>query len=104
MATHTSLAGSEVRVRLGAVQIGGSLSLSFTNRSDADTKQVTDHYLAVQSSFAAFDLPADVFAGMASWAHVTPTAFKWRYLGAPSVEYVAPGVSTVKVSLQSVPD
>jgi hypothetical protein len=100
--SFTSLSGYEARVLLGPLAIGGSIGLQFTNLLEADVLQITGHYETAKGSYEVFDLPASVFAGMANGSSVTPATAKWRYGGPPSVDWVAPGIASVNVSLVQV--
>ena len=102
VATFSSLSGVESRVLLGAAAVGSSLQLSFENRTEADAQQVTDHFAAANGMYEVFDLPAEAFAGMASFGHVKPSAFKWRYQDVPAVTYQMPNVVSVVVKLVAV--
>jgi hypothetical protein len=103
MTAFQSLSGYEVRVLHGSSPIGGSLSLAFDNLLEGDLKAVTDHFAACRGSYDLFDLPVTAWAGLASYAHITPAGFKWRYQAAPQVTYVAPGVGNVSLTLLAVP-
>lgn len=102
VATFSSLSGAESRVLLGATAVGSSLRLSFDNRTEADAQQITDHFAVALGMYEVFDLPAEVFAGMAGFAHIKPSAFKWRYKGTPAVTYQMPNVVSVVVDLVAV--
>ena len=101
--SYSSLSGYEVRVQHGSLAIGSSLSLSFSNLTEAVGKQITDHYATAQGSFETFALPAEVFAGMSGYDYITPAGTTWRYAGPPSVSYVAPGIQSVSVELLAIP-
>lgn len=103
MSALASMAGYEVRVRHGNTAVGQQLALSFSNLLDVEGRQITDHYALAQGSFEVFDLPPEVFAGMASYGHVKPADSKWRYASPPNVEYQAPGIQSVSVNLVAVP-
>jgi len=64
--------------------------------------QITGHYQGQRGGFDAFALPAEVFAGMANYASVTPAGQVWRYAAAPQIEWHSPGVATVSVELTAV--
>jgi hypothetical protein len=98
------LSGYEVRVLHGSVATGQQLSLAFSNLLDAEGQQITDHYAIARGGFEVFDLPAEVFAGMASYGHIKPAGSKWRYASPPSVTYEAPGIQSVSVNLMAVPE
>lgn len=103
MTAFTSLAGAEVRVLHGSTPIGTQLQLTFSNLLEATANQITDHYLLARGTFELFDLPAAVYAGMSSYSNIKPAGSLWRYASAPSVDFVAPGVQNVTVSLLAVP-
>jgi hypothetical protein len=98
-----SSSGYEVRVLQGAASVGQQLSLVFSNLLEAKGKEITDHYEAMRGTFGLFDLPAEVYGGMASYGHIKPSASSWRYAGPPSVTYVARGIVSVSVELVAVP-
>jgi hypothetical protein len=100
--TFTTLSGHEVRTSHTSKLIGASLSLSFNNIQEATLKLILDHYNAARSTFETFTLSAQVCAGMTN-DYLTPAGQQWKYDGAPSVEFVAPGVASVSVSLTAVP-
>lgn len=102
--SFTALSGYEARVLLGPNPIGASLSLGFQNLTEAVFLQITNHYATAKGTYEIFDLPADVFAGMASYSGVTPSGYKWRYSGPPSIEWTAPGIGNASVSLLAVRD
>ena len=103
MTAFQSLSGYEVRVLHGSSPVGGRLSLGFGNLLEVDLKAVTDHFATCRGTYDLFDLPVEVWAGLASYAHITPAGFKWRYQGAPQVTYVSPGIGGVSLTLLAVP-
>jgi len=103
MTAFTSLAGAEVRVLHGSTPIGTQLQLSFSNLQEATANLITAHYLLARGTFELFDLPSAVYGGMSGYSNIKPAGSLWRYSGAPSVEYVSPGVQNVSVSLTAVP-
>lgn len=98
----TALSGYEARILLGPNPIGASLGLSFQNLTESVFLQITDHYAVAKGTYEVFDLPAEVFAGMTSYAGVTPSEYKWRYAAPPSIDWVAPGIGNASVSLVAV--
>lgn len=97
-----TLSGYQVRTSHSDKLIGGRLNLVFNNLREAVAKQIITHYQAQQSTFELFTLSASVWAGMDS-DYMTPVGQQWRYAGAPTMEFVAPGIASVSVSLDSVP-
>lgn len=100
--SFTALSGYEARVLLGSNPINAKLQLDFRNRMEAVLLQITAHYALAKGVYEVFDLPADVLAGMGNYGSVTPSGFKWRYAGPPSVDWVAPGIGNASVSLLAV--
>jgi hypothetical protein len=100
--SFTALSGYEARVLLGPNPIGATLSLGFQNLTEAVFLQISAHYATAQGTYETFDLPVDAFAGITSYSGITPTGYKWRYSAPPSVEWVAPGIGNVSVSLLAV--
>lgn len=100
--TFTALSGYEARVLLGPKPIGAILTLGFQNLIETQFLQITSHYATASGTYEVFDLPASIFAGMTNYAGVTPTGYKWRYSAPPTVEWVAPGIGTVAVTLTAV--
>lgn len=103
MTAFTSLAGAEVRVLHGSTPINVGLQLNFSNLQETTANLITAHYLLARGTFELFDLPAAVYGGMAGYSNIKPSGSLWRYAGAPSVDYVSPGVQNVSVDLVAVP-
>jgi hypothetical protein len=100
--TFVSTSGYEARVLLGPHPVGGTLTLGFDNLSEEQFFQITSHYATARSNYETFALPAEVFAGIANASSLTPVGFSWRYMEPPGVEWVAPGIASVRLSLQAV--
>lgn len=100
--SFTALSGYEARVLLGPNPIGATLSLGFQNLTEAVFLQIISHYATAKGTYEVFDLPADAFAGMTSYSGVTPSGYKWRYSGPPTIDWVAPGIGNASVSLLAV--
>lgn len=100
--SFTALSGYESRVLLGPNPIGATLSLGFQNLTEAVFLEITSHYAVAKGIYEVFDLPADIFAGMTSYNGVTPSGYKWRYSGPPTIDWVAPGIGNASVSLLAV--
>ena len=100
--TFSSLSGHEQRILLGPEPVGTSLTLAFSNLTEQVLLQITDHYRLAKGTFETFDLPSAIFAGMTNYGGVTPDNQSWRYAGSPQVDWVAPGIGNVSVSLIAV--
>jgi len=94
--------GIEVRFVHGTRVVGQRLTLVFENVTDAVGKSITDHYADNGTTYGIFALPADVFAGMSSYAHVNEATNSWRYAAPPQVSYITAGYQTVNVELLGV--
>ena len=99
---YQTLDGIEVRFIHGSRTTGQRLTLNFENVTDAVGKSITDHYASNGTTYGVFDLPADVFAGMTSYAHTNEATNKWRYASPPQVTYTVPGYQSVSVELLGV--
>ena len=102
MKSFNTFSGYEARVLLGPNPIGTSLALGFSNLLEDQLLQITEHHIVAKGSFEIFDLPETVLAGMTNYWKVTPLCFQWRYAGPPSIDWVAPGIGNVSVSLLAV--
>jgi hypothetical protein len=89
---------------LGTKPVGALLRLSFVNLTDAAAQSITDHFALARGAYEIFDLPAEVFAGMTSYGYMTPAGAKWRYTSTPTLDWSAPDVVGVSVSLMAVYD
>ena len=100
--SFSSIGGYEIRFLHADRAFGQRLSLGFVNVTNAVGKSITDHYITVMTTFESFDVPAEVYAGMATYAHMLPTGNAWRYVGPPSVIYGVPGYQSLSVELIGV--
>ena len=102
ISTFVSMGGTETRVLHADRATNQSMTLAFSNVSEAVAKQVTDHYEGQMGSFMTFALPSGVMAGWSNGADAKPAANGWRYAGPPQLDFVAPGIVQVSVSLVGV--
>tara|TARA_R110000772_G_scaffold118560_1_gene224200 strand:- start:42 stop:410 length:369 start_codon:yes stop_codon:yes gene_type:complete len=101
VARFTSASGAQNRVLLGASAVAAFLELSFAFFTEAEAKQILDHYAGEKGGYTGFALSANLSADLATIT-LTPSGNTWIYDEAPSVEYVADNVYNVTVSLVSV--
>jgi len=99
---YQSLDGIEIRFIHGSRVTGQRLTLVFENVTDTVGKSITDHYADNGTTFGIFDLPAEVYAGMTSYAHINSATNAWRYFSPPQVSFLTPGFQTVSVELLGV--
>lgn len=97
-----SIDGIEIRFVHGNRTTGQRLTLVFENVTEAVGKSITDHYADNGTTYGTFNLPADVFAGMTSYAYTNEATNAWRYSAPPQVSYITPGYQTVSVELLGV--
>ena len=97
--TFNALSGKETRVILGDTPFSHGLALTFSNILEPVMQQILTHFRGQQGTALAFELPAAVYAGWPNYAAEIPLTQKWRYGGPPEVEFVAPGIMNVSVSL-----
>ena len=84
-ASQTSLSGLVTGFRRGNRRDGQTLSLSFTNLTEAQVDEIKAHYIDRQGTFDIFFLSAEVWSG-----YITPPVpllsdYAWRYAGTPTV-------------------
>ena len=99
MNAFTSVSGKETRVILGDSATGAQLTLAFNNILEAVAQRILDHYRTQLGVALQFELAPEVYAGWTEYVNEFPTGQKWRYSGPPEVEFVAPGIMSVSVSL-----
>lgn len=97
-----TLSGYQVSTSHSDKLVGGKLNLVFSNLLEDTARQIISHYEAQLGTFDRFDLSSGVWAGAAG-NYFTPAGQKWRYSGPPTVQYVAPGIASVSVSLEAIP-
>lgn len=95
--SFTAASGVETRMMYGAQAYGQSLTLNYSNITEADARLFDDHFLSTRGSFTAFPLPPQTYAGMAQPFNSSNTT--WRYGGPPEIESVQPNRHNVSVSL-----
>lgn len=96
-----TLGGYDVRVLHGNREVGARLSLQFRNVLEADGLAIMTHFRTQQGSHQSFSLPSNVWAGGTEGV-ATPAGQSWVYDGAPTLDWVRPGICTVSCSLRSV--
>ncbi len=112
-----SLDGTKTHIRYGNKRVNATLSLGFSNITDAEAASILDNYEEVNSVWDYVEFNFEAFAGALggvdrigpSWHNfalskyireennktVRPSGLKWRYSGPPSVTSVYPGISNV---------
>lgn len=91
-----------MRVLLSSKRAGDVLRLSYENLQETDANSIISHYVGQRTTFDAFDLSAEVYAGISDYSQITVAGNKWRYTQAPEVQYLSPDVQSVSVELIQV--
>ena len=98
-----SLHGATTTLRYGNRRTESTLALGFENLRDAQIAQILEHYEAVAVSgnwvkFSASNGLAGAGVELHPFLNETKSGLRWRYADAPSVESIAPGISSVNVN------
>lgn len=104
-AQFNNLGGRSQTVRLSNVMLRSQLRLSFQAITEAQLLAITGHYLEQKGGYLSFDLPAEVWSGVATAADYTPSGYRWRYAGPPAVTDIpCTNCYDVELTLESVPN
>ena len=98
--TYRSLAGTTVKRSYGNKPSGYQFSAGFENIGDTTLEQILDHYDDTSGGFSRFKLPPELFAGMDNALRTriqSPNGIQWEYAGAPKVQSVFNGLSSVSI-------
>jgi hypothetical protein len=97
--------GVEIRILYGDQRTNMTLSLTYSNITDANAEAFLTHYRETRGTYSTFTIPTEAKAGWTGSADeidATPWNNRWRYSGPPTVTSVKQGRSTVKVDLIGV--
>lgn len=95
--------GAEGRVRHSNVMLSSTLRLTFTGITEAQMLSILTHYQGQRGGFESFDLPNDVWVGLATVSDYSLTGYRWCYNGPPTVTDLPAGRHVVEMSLVTVP-
>ena len=84
-ANQITLSGLVTGFRRGNRRDGQTLSLSFTNLTEAQVNQIKAHYIASQGTFDIFFLSSEVWSGYTTPPVPLLSDYAWRYAGPPTV-------------------
>lgn len=99
---HQGASGGEVRFIFGADRVGQRLSLGYEYLTEAEAKQLLDHFEGQQGTVVPFDLPSIIWSGYAT-APVSSSDYQWRYADAFQVNNAAPLRYNLSIELETVP-
>jgi len=100
--TYEGVSGGNVRFKFGSDRIAQRLTLGYEYLSEAEMKQLLDHYEGQQGSLISFALPAAVWAGYTT-VPVSAANYEWRYAGPFEVGIASPLRYNTSIELVSVP-
>ena len=109
-----SLDGTKTHLRFGNKRVNATLTLGFSNISDADAFLILENYRLVNSvwDYVTFNsesglagvggtghtMPAGSLGNLAAYMDEAPSGLKWRYSAPPSVTSSFKGKSNVSCS------
>ena len=112
--TFESLDGTKTHLRFGNRRVNATLTLGFSNISDADAFLILENYRLVNSvwDYVTFNaesglagvggtghtMPDGSLGNLAAYMDAAPSGLKWRYSGPPSVTSSFKGKSNVSCS------
>ena len=80
-----SLSGVKTGFRQGNRRSGQSLSLSYTNLTEAELNQIRTHYIDRKGTFDIFYLPVETWNGYTTPPIPILSDYAWRYVGPPTI-------------------
>ena len=102
--TFESLDGTKTHLRFGNKRVNATLTLGFSNISDADAALILDNYEDVNSawdyvSFSSSNATAGLEStNLSNYLKESTSGLLWRYSEPPKVTSVYPGISNVSCS------
>lgn len=96
--------GGSIRFRHSNTPYGHTLELGFTALTQAQAKELRDHYRIQQGGLRSFPLSSQAWAGHTSFTDLVPLTTEWRYAAPPTETHRAVGYVDVNISLVSVPE
>ena len=95
--------GGSIRFRHSNTSYGHTLELGFTALTQAQAKELRDHYRIQQGGLRSFPLSSQAWAGHTSFTDLVPLTTEWRYASAPEEQHLDNSYVDVSISLVSVP-
>lgn len=80
-----SLSGVSTGFRAGNRRVEQTLTLSYTNLTEAQLNLIKDHYIDRQGTFNIFFLSAEVWNGYSTPPVALVDTYAWRYAGPPTI-------------------
>lgn len=103
--TTKSINGLTYRRMFASTPSGAELRLTYENLPEADANTLLTLYDTAQGTYRSLTLPEATMAGaepaLQAYLNLNGTDQKWTFAGPPTLESIAPGVSTVTLALRS---
>lgn len=102
--TFESLDGTKTHLRYGNKRVNATMTLAFSNITDADAALILANYENVNSdwdyvTFGTSNATTGIdSASLSNYLKESGSGLLWRYSGPPSVTSVYPGISNVSCS------
>ena len=102
--TFESLDGTKTHIRYGNKRVNATLSLGFSNITDAEAALILENYKEVNSvydyvTFSSANGTAGVGStSLSNYLKESGSGLKWRYSGPPSITSTFKGMSNVSCS------
>ena len=94
--------GATTVVRYSNKRVNAKLSMTFSNITDDEAESIVNNYIAVNSEWnhVRFQANNPALSGLDGSLKIflanEPEGLRWRYMEAPKVQSVQPGISTVQ--------
>lgn len=102
-AVWTSLNGMQNRVRNSDVMLSSRLRLQFNAITEAQMVEIITHYQQQYGSFYSFELPSEIWNGLANPSDTELSGYTWRYIEPPVVTDVGCSRHNVQLALETTP-
>jgi hypothetical protein len=99
---ESGFSGGSIRFLHSNIKTGITLELSYFNLSQAESKEIRDHYRGEDGGHRSFLLPAAIWAGQSNVANIATTNTRWKYTAPPEENHKSGGLVDLAVSLVSV--
>lgn len=100
-----SIAGTGTTRIYGSKPFNSTIELEYQNRNDVDVLDFITSYEEARGSFDSLALPDELWDGMdVAMRTQLEGTYIWRYASPPSVTSVAPGLSSIQITLEGQRD
>lgn len=99
---QSDLRGGGFRFLHSAIKSGIELELGYENLTQAEAKQIRDHYRLRDGGHQSFLLPGAIWAGHSSATNIASATLRWKYASVPEETQKSGGYVDLSISLISV--